>query len=144
MCLPRTSTILHGPHELNCWRYMYRLPRYTRTFYYFGSPSKFNFFRDLSLAYSRFIEDIKLKKWRLSGIHCSLIIRGFSIRGNLKERIYCELRGKPGINFTNIQGQLLRQESTNLKCKYKKATRLKLVKLTPGFNFINVLRAAFT
>jgi hypothetical protein len=29
------------------------------------------------------------------GIQCSLIIRGFSIRGKLTERIYRELRGKP-------------------------------------------------
>ncbi len=35
------------------------------------------------------------KQWKFMSIQCSLIIRGFEIRGSLVERIYRELRGPP-------------------------------------------------
>jgi hypothetical protein len=51
--------------------------------------------RGLSLAFPCFSEEIGLKMMTFSGMQCSLIIRGFGIRGNLTELTYRELQGKP-------------------------------------------------
>ncbi len=93
-------------------------PRYSRTFY-----PRFRLFevqenipkftiRGLSLAHSRFIKEIRLKndvKITFSSIQCSLVIRGFIICGNLMERIYRELRGKPVASLSSNLSLRVRQ-----------------------------------
>jgi hypothetical protein len=103
-------------------------PRYSRTFHLrfrlfpvHENIPKFTV-RGLSLAHSWSIEEFGLKndiKW-LFFWHtvCSLVIRGFSIRGNLMKHIYCELRGKPvcqSSSFVNLHSMWHRKYVTGME-----------------------------